>query len=159
MNGNEFELLRNRLRIIGLTLLVLAPAVFLVLVWTVFQDPIQEKFGTGDDSMVWLLTGFALVDTIAGIFLRRLLLRVDTVVSRCGNDACNVKQAIFAVHVVGFAILLSPALIGLALQLATHSSMLATLLICLSPLAYVFCRPTEASVDDLAREVSARLSR
>jgi hypothetical protein len=161
MSGSDLEGLRNKLRLIGFSLCVVVPAVSLILVWSVFQDTglAAEAHRPEDAVVVWVLTGFALVDTAAGSFLRRVLLRVDSIAARCGNDVNGVNQAILVGHFVGFAVALSPAFIGLALQIVTHKPVLASVLIGLAPLAYLFNRPTEATVDDLAREVSAKLAR
>jgi hypothetical protein len=160
VDSSELEGLHAKLRIIGLLMCVIVPAASVILIWTVIQP--AESEGTVeafDWTFIWILTGMAVVEPIVGYFVRKRLLDVDAILTRCGNDARNVGQAIFAAHMVGFAFALSPALFGLVIQLVAHNALLATVLICISPLAFLFYRPTEATVDDLAREVSAKLAR
>lgn len=161
MSGNDLEGLRNRLRLIGLFMSVVVPVVMVILLWTALQNSGQstDVVAEGDGIFLWILTGLAIAEPIVGFRVRKRMLTVDAILMRSGNDARNVNQAILAAHMVGFAFALSPTLFGLVIQLVAHNSLLATLLICLSPLAYLVYRPTEASVDDLAREVNAKLTR
>lgn len=160
MNAGDPEGLGNKLRLIGLSLCVVVPVVMLILLWTVIQPADSDGVAVAVDWMfIWILTGMAIVEPIVGFFVRKRLLDVDTILMHSGNDARNVNQSILAAHMVGFAFALSPALFGLVIQLLAHNAMLATMLICISPLAYLLYRPTEATVDDLAREVNAKLIR
>ena len=160
MDSSELEGLHAKLRMIGLLMCVIVPVALVILIWAVIQPADSEgSVKAVDWTFIWILTGMAVVEPIVGYFVRKRMLDVDAILTRCGNDARNISPAILAAHIVGFAFALSPALFGLVIHLVAHNAVLATVLICVAPLAFLFYRPTESSVIDLAREVNTKLVR
>ncbi len=150
--------LETKLRLLGLLICVLVPVAFLIVVWAVLV-PREEMIMTDNEDtvlFVWILSAMAFAEPVIGFVLRKRLLNVDAIVSRGGKP--GLSQSIFAGHMVGYAFAISPAVFGLVVYLVTHNATLATVMICCSPLAYLFFRPTEGTVQELAHEVEAKLA-
>ena len=158
MNSTDISSLESRLKLIGLLMCVATPMAILIVVWVVLESmQLSSSTRSGDDWIaVWVLTGMAFAEPIIGAIVRRRLLKAETILASSRTRTGGVSQAIFAGHMVGFAFGLSPALFGLVVYLLTQNGVLATVLILVSPLAYLMFRPTEATVQELAREVEAR---
>ena len=137
---------------------LVAPIVFLVLIWTVLAPDEKTATQITDDTemFIWMLSAMAIAEPVIGYVLRKRQLNADAVVARSLHG--NVSQGIFAGHLVGYAFAICPAVFGMVIFLVTHNATLASVLICISPIAYLFFRPTESTVRDLAREAEAKLA-
>jgi hypothetical protein len=158
LNAEEVTSLETKLRLFGLLICVLAPVAFLIVVWAVLV-PREEMMTTDNEDtvfFVWILSAMAFAEPVIGYVLRKRLLNAEAILSR--GSRSGLSQIIFAGHMVGYAFAISPAVFGLVVYLVTHNATLATAMICCSPLAYLFFRPTEGTVQELAHEVEARLA-
>jgi hypothetical protein len=158
LSPDEISGLETKLKLTGLLMCVLVPLMILLTVWILL---VPKETGSPIDSadtefFVWILSAMSFAEPVIGFVLRKRLLNADAILAR--SPQTGLRQAIFAGHMLGYAFALSPALFGLVIYLVTHNAILASILMCLSPLAYLFFRPTEATVQELSRVVEAKLT-
>ena len=158
MTPDEITSLETRLKVIGFLICVVVPVALLVVIWTVLAPGDANQLPNTDDMelFVWILSAMAFAEPVIGFVMRKRLLSVDALINRSSQG--GVSQGIFAGHLVGYAFAVSPAVFGMVVYLVTHNAVLATVMICFSPLAYLFFRPTEATVRELAQAADAKLA-
>gem|GEM_PF-7130487 len=158
MNQSDITSIETRLKLLGYLMCFAAPIVFLVIIWTVLAPSDNAGALTGGDTemFIWILSAMSIAEPVIGYVLRKRQLNADAVAARSVQG--NVSQGIFAGHLVGYAFAICPAVFGMVIFLVTHNATLASVLICISPIAYLFFRPTESTVRDLAREAEAKLA-
>ncbi len=158
MNPDEITSLETKLKLIGFLMCVVVPVALLLVIWTVLAPgAANQSPNTGDmELFIWILSGMAFAEPVIGFVMRKRLLNVDALADRSSHG--EVSQGIFAGHMVGYAFAISPAVFGMVVYLVTHNAILASVMICFSPLAYLFFRPTEATVRELAQATEAKLA-
>lgn len=158
MNPDEITGLETKLTLIGFLMCVAVPVVLLIVILTVLAPgETNQPPNTGDmELFIWILSAMAIAEPVIGFVMRKRLLNVDALADRSSHG--EVSQGIFAGHMVGYAFAVSPAVFGLVIFLVTHNSILAGVLICISPIAYLFFRPTEGTVRELAQATEAKLA-
>lgn len=158
MNPDEITGLETKLKLIGFLMCVAVPVVLLIVILTVLAPgETNQPPNTGDmELFIWILSAMAIAEPVIGFVMRKRLLNVDALADRSSHG--EVSQGIFAGHMVGYAFAVSPAVFGLVIFLVTHNSILAGVLICISPIAYLFFRPTEGTVRELAQATEAKLA-
>lgn len=159
MSPDEITSLETKLKLIGLVLCLVVPLALLVVTLVVLEPTPAVHPANSDDTefFIWILSAMAFAEPVIGFVMRKRLLNIDAIVGRCSQS--GILQSIFAGHMVGFAFALSPAVFGMVVYLVTRNAILASVMMCLSPLAYLFFRPTEATVRELARACEAKLAR
>lgn len=158
MNPSEITSLETKLKLIGFLMCVAVPVVLLIVLWTLLvPGDANQPPNTGDmELFIWILSGMAFAEPIIGFVMRKRLLSVDALIGRCSHG--GVSQGIFAGHIVGYAFAVSPAVFGFVIYLVTRNAILASVLICISPIAYLFFRPTEETVRELVHATEAKLA-
>lgn len=158
MNPDEITSLETKLKLIGFLMCVVVPVALLIVIWTVLAPgDANQSPNTGDlELFIWILAGMAFAEPVIGFVMRKRLLNVEALVDRSSHG--GVSQGIFAGHMVGYAFAVSPAVFGMVVYLVTRNAILATVMICFSPVAYLFFRPTEATVRELAQAAEAKLA-
>ncbi len=158
MTPDEITSLETKLKLIGFLMCVVVPVALLIIIWTVLASSnANQSPSTGDmELFIWILAGMAFAEPVIGYVMRKRLLSVDALADRSRYG--GVSQGIFAGHMVGYAFAVSPAIFGMVVYLVTRNATLATVMICFSPLAYLFFRPTEGTLRELAQATEAKLA-